>query len=354
LLNSQPMGFYATAQIVRDAQEHGVEVQPVDINHSTWDSSLESGGAACERLHLRHADMKHDIRATHALRLGLREVSGLAEEHGRTIETVRGAGFDSVRDLWLRTRLPPSTLEKLARADTFRSIGLDRRDALWAVRALQRSGDKDDLPLLARVHMPELEPDIALPRMRPGEHVIEDYRHLHLSLKAHPLSFVRSELKARGILRHAQLYDLLPGRIVTVAGLVLVRQRPGDAKAIFMTLEDETGIANTIVWLRAFELYRPIVLGARLISVTGELQNEQGVIHVIAHHIEDLSSLLRALTAEDSLTATPAHADLIKRDTPDRFRHPRDGDALVRMLKRRPDPGSEAHIEVMPKGRNFH
>jgi error-prone DNA polymerase len=267
---------------------------------------------------------------------------------------VRGTGFDSVRDLWLRTRLPPSSLEKLARADAFRSLGLDRRDALWAVRALQRSGDKDDLPLLARVHMPELEPDIALPPMRPGEHVIEDYRHLHLSLKAHPLSFVRSELEARGILRHAQLYDLLPGRIVTVAGLVLVRQRPGDAKAIFMTLEDETGIANTIVWLRAFEVYRPIVLGARLISVTGELQNEQGVIHVIAHHIEDLSSLLRALTVEDSLTATAAHADLVKRDTPDRFRHPREGDALVRMLKRRPGTGSETHIEVMPKGRNFH
>ena len=144
----------------------------------------------------------------------------------------------------------------------------------------------------------------------------------------------------------------LPGRIVTVAGLVLVRQRPGDARRS-SALEDETGIANTIVWLRAFELYRPIVLGARLISVTGELQNEQGVIHVIAHHIEDLSSLLRALTAEDASTATPAHADLIKRDTPDRFRHPRDGDALVRMLKRRPDPNSEAHIEVMPKGAIF-
>ncbi len=354
LLNSQPMGFYATAQIVRDAQEHGVEVRPVDVNHSRWDSSLEPGSVATERLHLRHVDMKHDIRAAHALRLGLREVSGLAEEHGRMIETLRGAGFDSVRDLWLRTRLPSSSLEKLARADAFRSLGLDRRDALWAVRALQRSGDKDDLPLLARVHMPELEPDVALPPMHPGEHVIEDYRHLHLSLKAHPLSFVRTELDRRGILRHAQLYDLSPGQIVTVAGLVLVRQRPGDAKAIFMTLEDETGIANTIVWLRAFEIYRPIVLGARLISVTGELQNEQGVIHVIAHHIEDLSSLLRTLTAEGSLATTPAHADLIKRDTPDRFRHPRDGDALVRMLKHRPASVSETHIEVMPKGRNFH
>src|SRR5262249_19653893 len=163
---------------------------------------------------------------THAIRLGLREISGLPEEHGRRIEAARGEGFDSMRDLWLRTRLPPVALEKLARGDAFRSLGLDRRDALWAVRALQRSGDKDDLPLLARVRMQELEPDVALPPMRPGEHVIEDYRHLHLSLKAHPLAFVRSELATRGILRHEELPTIAPGRIVTVAGLVLVRQRP--------------------------------------------------------------------------------------------------------------------------------
>ena len=135
---------------------------------------------------------------------------------------------------------------------------------------------------------------------------------------------------------------------------MLVRQRPGDAKAIFMTLEDETGIANTIVWLRAFELFRPIVLGARLISVTGELQNEQGVIHIIAHRIEDLSSLLRALTEEQPFAETLAHADLIRRDNPDRFRHPRDGDALVTMLKRKPGPAHDLPVDVMPKGRNFH
>jgi error-prone DNA polymerase len=354
LLNSQPMGFYATAQIVRDVQEHGVEVRPPDINCSDWDSTLEHGDAARARLHSRHADMTHDIRSTHAIRLGLREVSGLAEEHGRKIAALRDGGFDSVRDLWLRTGLPPATLEKLARADAFRSLGLDRRDALWAVRALQRSGDKDDLPLLARVHMDELEPDVALPPMRPGEHVIEDYRHLHLSLKAHPLAFVRPELKTRGILRHEELLTIPAGRIVMVAGLVLVRQRPGDAKAIFMTLEDETGIANTIVWLRAFEIYRPVVLGARLIGVTGELQNEQGVVHIIAHHIEDLSSLLRALTESQPFVETLAHADLIRRDNPDRFRHPRDGDALVTMLKRKPGSSSDLPVDVMPKGRNFH
>src|SRR6185295_10558803 len=170
---------------------------------------------------------------------GFRQISGFSEAHGLKIESVRGRGFDSVRDLWLRTKLPPSVLERLAEADAFRSLGLDRRDALWAVRALQRAGDKDDLPLFARVAMPELEPDAHLPPMPPGQQVIEDYRHLHLSLKAHPVSFLRADLDARGIVRHDRLPDVANGRRVTIAGLVLVRQRPGDGKAIFMTIEDE-------------------------------------------------------------------------------------------------------------------
>ena len=196
---------------------------------------------------------------------------------------MRGRGFDSVRDLWLRTRLPPAALERLANADAFGSLGLSRRDALWAVRALQRAGDKDDLPLFARVAMPELEPDAALPPMPPGEQVVEDYRHLHLSLKAHPVSFLRADLERRGIMRHEHLPGIASGERVTVAGLVLVRQRPGTAKGvIFMTLEDETGIANTIVWQRTFEQFRPVVIGARLVSVTGPLQSASGVIHVVA------------------------------------------------------------------------
>src|SRR4029078_5559873 len=177
-----------------------------------------------------------------------------SEEHALRIEQVRGRGFDSVRDLWLRTRLPPSVLERLPKAAEFGSLGLSRRDALWAVRALQRAGDKDDLPLFRRVAMPELEPDIDLPAMPPGEQVVEDYRHLHLSLKQHPCSFLRHELDRRGITRHELLPGIRNGERVTVAGLVLVRQRPGTAKGvIFMTLEDETGIANTIVWAHAFE-----------------------------------------------------------------------------------------------------
>ena len=187
-----------------------------------------------------------------------------------------------MRDLWLRTRLKPAALEKLADADAFRSLGLSRRDALWAVQALRRAGDKDDLPLFARAAMAELEPDASLPPMLPGQQVIEDYRHLHLSLKAHPVSFLRADLDARGIVRHERLPDVRTGRLVTIAGLVLVRQRPGTGNAIFMTLEDETGIANTILWPRMFERFRPIVMGARLISVTGELQNEKGVIHIVA------------------------------------------------------------------------
>jgi error-prone DNA polymerase len=316
LLNSQPMGFYAAAQTVRDAQEHGVEVRPIDINASHWDCTLEPGHKACDGLHPRHAEMKGAIRSNHALRLGLRQISGFSEEHGRMIENTRGAGFDSVRDLWLRTGLPPAGLERLAAADAFCSLGLGRREALWAIRALRRSGDKDDLPLLARVTTPELEPDAGLPAMLPGQQVVEDYRHLHLSLKAHPVSFLRAEFETRGILRHERLAQMLSGRRVTVGGLVLVRQRPGTAKGvIFATLEDETGIANVIVWPQVFEAFRPVVLGARLISVTGKLQNASNVIHVVADEVKDLTPLLRRLSEDTVLTSADA---------------------------------------VMPKGRNFH
>jgi error-prone DNA polymerase len=379
LLNSQPMGFYAPAQIVRDAQEHGVDVRPVDINRSDWDCALEDGPRAAERVHPRHAGMRADIRSKFALRLGFREISGFSEADAKTIESVRGRGFDSVRDLWLRTRLKPAALERLAEADTFRSLGLDRRAALWAVRALERAGDKDNLPLFRRVAMPELEPEIALPPMLPGEHVIEDYRHLHLSLKAHPVSFLRAELDQRAIVRHELLPNMRPGQCVTVAGLVLVRQRPGTGNAIFMTLEDETGIANTILWSRVFEHWRPIVLGARLISVTGELQNEKGVIHVVARAFEDLTPLLRRLSEAGPLIDPSAPTDETKRpvqgswrhprktllpidaglaENHNRARHPRSGDSFVQMTKEKPAVVQRAEVQhvakVLPKGRNFH
>jgi error-prone DNA polymerase len=378
LLNSQPMGFYAPAQIVRDAQEHGVDVRDVDVNASDWDCTLEALASAPaevksahsrERiktnLHPRHAEMKDDIRTTHALRLGLRQVSGLSEDDGRVIERKRGAGYDSIRDLWLRTGLRPFVLEKLANADAFRSLGLSRRDALWVIRGLQRSGDKDDLPLFARIRMPEIEPDVALPSMLPGEQVVEDYRHLKLSLRAHPVSFLRTDLDARGILRNAALSRTPSGRCVTIAGIVLIRQRPGTAKGvIFMTLEDETGIANTIIWPKIFETFRPVVLGARLVSVTGKLQNEKGVIHVVADRIDDLTPLLRRLSEHGPSIESLARCDEVKRPEPgnrsaknlSKGAHPRRGDALVRLLREQPELAEDliaAHT-VMPKGRNFH
>jgi error-prone DNA polymerase len=313
------------------------------------------------------------------VRLGFRQVSGFSQEWGRVIERARGVGFDSVRDLWLRTRLPPKALETLAQADAFRSLGLGRRDALWAVRALQRSGDKDDLPLFAHAAMAELEPDAHLPAMPPGQQVIEDYRHLHLSLKAHPVSFLRADLDARGIVPHERLAEVPNGRRVTVAGLVLVRQRPGIGNAIFMTLEDETGIANTILWPRTFERFRPIIMGARLIGVSGFLQNEKGVVHIVGDRFEDFTPLLRRLS-QDGPRIDPAMptdeakrpvqgswrhprktlspADMARADNPDRFRHPRSGDSFVRMAKHKPSQERMAAAEhvakVMPKGRNFH
>jgi error-prone DNA polymerase len=249
-------------------------------------------------------------------------------------------------------------LERLANADAFGSLGLSRRDALWAVRALQRAGDKDDLPLFRRVAMPELEPDIDLPPMPPGEQVVEDYRHLHLSLKAHPCSFLRGELSRRGVTAHERLPHIRNGERVTVAGLVLVRQRPGTAKGvIFMTLEDETGIANTIVWQRMFETYRPQVIGARLVAVTGPVQSASDVIHVVLEHIEDLTPLLRGLSAEHEPIKALANADEVRRPNErHKLQHPRAGDSLVTLLKERPDllaPAAEV-AQIMPKGRNFH
>ncbi|MFD2184944.1 PHP domain-containing protein [Rhodoplanes azumiensis] len=400
LLNSQPMGFYAPAQIVRDAQEHGVEVRPIDVSFSDWDNGLEvvSDHAAwswpgssrpstslpvappddvdardrpgpdgtegvvtstTSRLHPRHADMAGDIRSTHAVRLGFRQISGLKEEDGRKIAAARGDGYDSIRDLWLRTKLSPAVLETLAEADAFRSLGLDRRQALWAVRALRRAGDKDDLPLFARVTTPEQEPDVALPPMRLGEHVVADYRHLHLSLKAHPVSFLRADLDRRRIIPNARLAALPSGRRVSVAGLVLVRQRPGTAKGvIFATLEDETAVANVIVWPQVFETFRPIVLGARLVAVTGRLQNEQGVIHVVAERLDDLTPLLRKLAEDAGCIDTLARCDEFKRPIPENRQPQRAGASLAVLLREAPALGDDlapaARVRsAMPKGRNF-
>ncbi len=343
LLNSQPMGFYAPAQIVRDAREHGVAVRPIDINESDWDCTLEALEIApIERLHYRHADQAGDIQTRCAIRLGFGQIKGVREDDMRRIADLRGRGYDSVRDLWLRTGLSPAVLERLASADAFRSLGLDRRDALWAVRGLNRAGDKDDLPLFAAAAGGEHEPDAALPPMPPGEQVVEDYRHLSLSLKAHPVSFLRQILAAKRIARCEDLTR--PIRYATVAGLVLVRQRPGSANGvIFMTLEDETGVANAIVWPKVFEQNRAVVLGARFIALTGRVQNEAGVIHIVAERFDDLTPMLGLLSQEGARISSLANAD--------ELRHPQDRPKQFDKAQRL---ALAAEASVMPKGRNFH
>jgi error-prone DNA polymerase len=361
LLNAQPMGFYAPAQIVRDAREHGVEVRAVDVNASAWDCTLEPGIDGAARLHSRHASMKDDIRATHAVRLGFRQIGGFAEKDAEILVAARGKGYDSVRDLWLRTDLSRAAIERLADADAFRSLGLDRRAALWATRGL--GGDKIRLPLFDTPQLADIrrEPDVDLPPMPIGEHVVNDYRYLSLSLKAHPVSFVRRRLAERGIVASETLSDLPSGRRVSVAGLVLVRQRPGTAKGvIFMTIEDETGIANTIVWARVFERFRPVILGARLVAVTGKLQSESGVIHVVADRLEDLTPMLAALSEDAGDLEALARCDEVRRPSADSREKIGPRSRLVRLAKEEPgvvrDFAATANKvgKVMPKGRNFH
>jgi len=357
LLNAQPMGFYAPAQIVRDAERHGVIVLPPDVNHSDWDCTLEPvptdhrGG----ELHPRHITMANAIRTRCAVRLGLRQIKSVREDDvTKTLMPLRHRGYDSVRDLWLRTGLARAAIEHLADGDAFRSLGLDRRDALWAARGEGALKAKDRLPLFDVAAYADIrkEPDFGLPPMLPGEHVVHDYRYLSLSLKAHPLSFLRAELADRRIVPAAVLRDLPSGRRVTVSGLVITRQRPGTAKGvIFMTLEDETDIANIIVWPKTYERYRPVVLGSRLVSVTGKVQNAKGVVHVVAEQIDDLTPLLGRLSADASDLSALARADEVTRPGDDQrgaHRHPRN----VRFFQDG-DQAKATHA-VMPKGRNFH
>jgi error-prone DNA polymerase len=349
LLNAQPMGFYAPAQIVRDAIDHGVEVRPIDVNHSDWDNTLEPGPEAATRLHGRHGEMIDDIRSTHAMRMGFRQGQGLKEEELRRLVARRGGGYDSVRDVWLRSGLPASTIERLADMDAFRSLGLDRRDALWAARGLNRVGGQEDLPLFERGEDKSREPDFDLPPMLLGEHIVEDYRTIGLSLKAHPASLLRAELSGRRVIKSEELSRIRNGERVRVAGLVLVRQRPGTASGvIFMTLEDETGIANIVVWPKLFEHYRREVLGGRLVAIDGPVQSESGVIHVIAERVHDYTPLLAQLSANDAALDPSGPADEPRRrggQEDSRQRHPRDVRINLAVSK---------VAGVMPKGRNFH
>jgi error-prone DNA polymerase len=313
LLNSQPMGFYAPAQIVRDAKEHGVEVLEVDVNHSDWDCTLEGG----------------------ALRLGLRLVDGLHREAAGRLVAKRP--YRTVEELRVRGKVPVHAIQRLAAADSFRSMGLDRRAALWDSRALKQA---PDLPLFAfadELDEGEEAAPAKLPAMPLAEHVISDYQTVRLSLKAHPMHFLRAHYSALGFVTAEQLRSFKDGKRAAMAGVVLIRQRPGTSKGVvFITIEDETGVANLVVWPKLFEKQRKIVMGARLMAVHGMVQKDPDseVIHLVAGRLEDHSGLLQRLS-DDQLPS-----NLEKRDSPGSWgqppsRHPR-------------------NVEIIPKSRDFH
>ncbi|MDE2012964.1 MAG: error-prone DNA polymerase [Alphaproteobacteria bacterium] len=333
ILNAQPMGFYAPAQLVRDAQNHGVKVRAPDVNASHWDHTLEKAeGGRC------------------ALRLGFRQIKGFREEDAAALVAARGAGYDGVRHLAAAAALSSEALTLLADADAFRALGLDRRQALWAVKGLDGGAQSartptPELPLFRFADPERLRPEeeVALPAMRLGEHIVCDYATLRLSLKAHPLSLLRGLLAARRVVPHGELGRVADGARVRVAGLALVRQRPGTAHGVtFATLEDETGIANVIVWADVFEHFRRPFLASRLMLVKGRLQRQGLVTHIVAEEIEDLSAELHRLAADvRAEIPVPAHGDETGRQTASDHRilltrHPRD-----------------AVADLIPKSRDF-
>ncbi len=311
LLNSQPMGFYAPAQIVRDARAHGVVVRPPCVNASAWDCTLEPGPGGF------------------ALRLGLRQIKGLAEDDGDWLVAARANGYADAQAVWRRAGLGPPALAILARADAFASLGLDRRQALWQIKAI--GGAPLALFRAAGEDEHADEPQVALPAMTEGEEVVEDYTALRMTLRTHPLALLRASFA--GTTPADRLADGKPAMRLTVAGLVLVRQRPGSAKGVvFITLEDETGTANIVVWPDVFERFRRVLLTARLLLVRGRLQRQGIVVHIVAEHIEDASDRLDTLASDQPLQPAIARADEVKRPNPGsrrkspapRPRHPRE------------------------------
>jgi error-prone DNA polymerase len=310
ILNSQPMGFYAPAQLVRDAQAHGVKVLPVDINHSRWDCTLEP--------------TRNPQRF--AVRLGFRMVHGLANTEASLISIVRAERpFSSIEDLRCRAGVPIAALKRLAEADAYRSLDIDQRKATWTIEGMA----DEVLPLFAaadernRTISPEIiEPEVDLVPMTEGRQVVEDYRSVGLTLRRHPMSFLRQELTERRILSCSDLQHARDGQRVTVAGLVLVRQKPGSAKGVtFMTIEDETEVANLVIWSGVFEKQRRLILSARMIGCRGRLQREGGVTHLIAEHFIDLSDLLRSVAERDGeLRLRSGRGDESRIGTRDRLR----------------------------------
>ncbi len=340
LLNSQPMGFYAPAQIVRDAREHGVDVHAPDVNFSGWDCTLEDaprGEKAPRGLNGVHAPLR-------ALRLGFRQIDGFREEWALQLMRARAGGlFTSFEDLRGRAGLPAAALDLLAAADGAASLKLSRREGLWSAKGLPRAAPA---PLFAAAGLEEADgsPPAALPRPPLSEEVVHDYETLRLSLKAHPVSFLRGRLAALGAVQASRVPGLADGRRVKVGGVVLVRQRPGSSKGVvFLTLEDETGVVNVVIWPKVFDDFRPVVMGARMMLIEGRLQRaadaEGAVIHLVAERLYDRTSDL-ALLSEGLPPLRPDMADDAARAG---------GDPRLRPSHRHP-----RDVRILPPSRDFH
>ncbi|KPL67756.1 DNA polymerase [Erythrobacter sp. SG61-1L] len=324
LLNSQPMGFYAPAQIVRDARDHGVTVLPVDVNCSEWDCTLEEAGGRI------------------ALRLGLLQVDGFPEHAAAKLVGARaeGGAFRDVAELRERAGLIPAQVERLASADCFGSLALPRRQALWDARTLVSA---PELPLFAAMAARDegAERNVThLPAMPLSEEVVADYQTQRLSLKAHPLSFLRPLLQDRGFQTCADLRARRQRSTVQLAGVVLIRQRPGSAKGVcFITIEDETGVANLVVWPDAMARFRPVIMGARLLEVRGRVEYDEDVIHVIVTHLADATGDLNRLS-DDLLSPAVDRADHVNRPLQGSRGHHH--------------AGHPRNARVIPKSRDFH
>ena len=402
LLNSQPMGFYAPAQIVRCAREHGVEARPPDINHSHWDCTLEllpsraqvgqpSSSAKRGRAiqspvaQIKCAQVARSAVAQIkcALRLGFRQIDGFREADADQAVTRRSRPYTDIQDLWCRSGLGRPSIERLASTDAFRSLGLDRRQALWAVRGLPK---EIPLPLFEHADATEMgrEPDVTLPAMKLPEHVVNDYRTLRLSLKAHPMTFLRAQMTAARIVSCGEVKAMRDGLRVSVGGVILVRQRPGSASGVvFMTIEDETGVANAVIWPTVLERMRNVVMGARLVVIHGRVQRHEDIIHVVAERLEDKNHWLDRLSEDgETLEAALANADEVRRPEPGSWRSSQPKPGLMPPLAaadhvKRPESGEprdkgearhprwhprchprDARIipksHILPKSRDFH
>ncbi len=383
LLNSQPMGFYAPAQIVRDALEHGVAVLPADVNLSGWDCSLEVMEDSRQAAEPRSGEAGVGDSSSDSgrldrhvgLRLGLRQIDGLPEAVAARLIAERDANgpYADVTALRDRARIGPAHVERLASADAFGSLNLSRRQALWDARSLVSA---PELPLFAPARAREEGAEKAATRLPPmplSEEVVADYQTLRLSLKAHPLAFLRASLAERGFVRARDLRARRFRSMVQVAGVVLIRQRPGSAKGVcFITLEDETGVINLVVWPDLKEKQRRVVMGSRLMEVRGRVEYDDEVIHVIAHHMTDASHELYRLS-DDLLAAPVARADHCNNPLPGQpnpRNNPRSGTdgphSLVEPWQEPPagnrecgwhDPAARGHprdVRIIPRSRDFH